>query len=270
MPAHQTTAQGLPRAVLYNADMLMDMPRPIVIAHRGACAHAPENSMAAFELAAKAGAAAIELDVRLSADEEVLVFHDVSLGRCTGASGRVGEKTAAQLRQFRIRDASASSYEEAPIPFLDEVLGAFEKTLCFNVHIKDAGRKQQQLIERTCELIRRHGLEGRTLFSSFQPADLAQAAKRLPGVARALLAARGWLGAWSRSFGFSFGEYAALHPNQADVTSQQIQRVHRLGRRVHAWTVNNPMDVARLAAWGVDGILTDDPGMAVRALGRTA
>ena len=75
---------------------------------------------------------------------------------------------------------------------------------------------------------------------------------------------RGLLGAWARSFGFAFGRYQALHPNIKDTTHQQVQRVHRLGRRVHVWTVNAAEDMRRLFNWSVDGIFTDDPALAVQ------
>ena len=134
------------------------------------------------------------------------------------------------------------------------------------MHLKSYPGSRPGLVQRVCELIRRQALQDRVFLSSFNPADLAEAARVLPEVPRCLLAARGWLGAWARSFGFSFGNFAALHPHMTDVTQAEIQRVHRLGRRLHAWTVNDPADMARLASWGVDGILTDDPGAARRAL----
>ena len=90
----------------------------------------------------------------------------------------------------------------------------------------------------------------------------------LEELARGLLAFEGWAGAWARSFGFTFGEYAALHPSIKDVNMQQIQRVHRLKRRVHTWTANKVEEIRQLKEWDVDGIYTDDPLMALQALGR--
>jgi glycerophosphoryl diester phosphodiesterase len=83
-------------------------------------------------------------------------------------------------------------------------------------------------------------------------------------VPRGLLALNGLLGVWARSFGFAFGRYNALHPNLKDMTQQEVMRVHRLRRRVHVWTVNDGQDMRRLFNWGVDGIFTDDPALAVR------
>jgi glycerophosphoryl diester phosphodiesterase len=115
-----------------------------------------------------------------------------------------------------------------------------------------------------CTLVKKCGLQNRVMFSSFFASNLSKAGACLPDVPRGLLAFNGLLGAWARSFGFAFGIYQALHPNLKDVTPQQVQRVHRLKRRIHVWTVNAADDMRRLFHWGVDGIFTDDPQLAVR------
>ena len=119
-------------------------------------------------------------------------------------------------------------------------------------------------------LVKKCGLQKQVLFSSFFASNLSKARGLLPEVPRGLLAFNGLLGAWARSFGFAFGRYQALHPNLKDVTPQQVQRVHRLKRRVHVWTVNTAEDMRRLFYWDVDGIFTDDPQLAVQVRGRSA
>lgn len=249
--------------------MFHELRRPAIIAHRGASAHAPENTMAAFELAAQQGATAIELDVQLSADDELVVFHDVTLGRVTNGAGSVSTKALSELRKLDAGSHFGPQFRGQRIPLLEEVFTALGKKLLFNVHVKSYPGARRGLVQRVCDLIRRQGVQDRVCLSSFNPRDLSGAARQLPDVPRCLLAARGWLGAWARSFGFTFSDYAALHPHISDVSPQQIQRVHRLGKRLHAWTVNDPDVIARLATWGADGVLTDDPAAAVRALGRS-
>jgi glycerophosphoryl diester phosphodiesterase len=248
--------------------MFHDLPRPAIIAHRGASAHAPENTMAAFALAVQAGADAIELDAQLTADDELVVFHDLTLSRSTDGAGRVPEKQLAELSKLDAGGRSGAEFRGQRIPRLEEVLAAFATKVLFNIHLKSYPHSRPGLVKHVCVLIRTQGLQGRTFLSSFNPSDLRQAARMLPEVPCCLLAARGWLGAWARSFGFSFGDYAALHAHVTDVSPQQVVRVHRLGRRLHAWTVNGRSEIARLAEWGVDGILTDDPAGALQALGR--
>lgn len=90
-----------------------------------------------------------------------------------------------------------------------------------------------------------------------------------PDIPRGFLAFNGLLGAWARSFGLAFGKYQALHPNLKDVTPQQVQRVHRLKRRIHVRTVNVADDIRRLFHCGVDPIFTDDPQLAVKVRGES-
>jgi glycerophosphoryl diester phosphodiesterase len=119
-------------------------------------------------------------------------------------------------------------------------------------------------VEAVCMLVKKHHMQKRVLFSSFLGSNLSKARSYLPDVPRGLLALRGILGIWARSFGFFFGKYQALHPYLSDMTQQEVARVHRLHRRIHVWTVNDEQDIRRLFRWGVDGIFTDDPQLALR------
>ena len=217
--------------------MLFDLPRPVVFAHRGARAYAPENTLASFELAVSQGADAIELDARLTADGHIVVFHDRMLGRTTNGTGRVTQKTLAELRDLDAGSSFSEKFRGEKIPLLEEVVKC--------------------------------GMEGRILFSSFSASNLKRSRELLPGVPRGLLAYPHLAGVWARSFGFSFGDYAALHPSVGDVDAQAVQRVHRLRRRIHVWTVNQPADMRHLSSWGADGIITDDPALALQVLGRS-
>jgi glycerophosphoryl diester phosphodiesterase len=249
--------------------MLFDLPRPAVFAHRGARTQAPENTLAAFKLALAQGADAIELDTRITADGRVVVIHDQMLERTTNGIGRVAEKTAAELRELDAGSSFSEQYRGERIPLLQEVFDALGKKVFINVEFKDYGAAGNRLVVEVCGLVAKCRLEENVLFSSFFPPNLNRARELLPGVPRGLLALRHWAGAWARSFAFAFGDYAALHPSIVDVDSRAIQRVHRLKRRIHVWTVNEPEDVRRMKAWGADGIITDNAAMALQALGRS-
>jgi glycerophosphoryl diester phosphodiesterase len=250
--------------------MLLDLTRPIIIAHRGAKTYAPENTLSSFNLAVSQGADAIELDAQLSADDQVVVFHDTILDRTTNGRGHLVQKTLAELRALDAGSVFSDKFAGEKIPLLEEVFEALGKKTFINVELGKYTTAGDTLVEKVCALVMKHGLEKRVFFSSFFPANLKKALRLLPQVPRGLLAPKGWGGAWARSFGFTFGEYAALHPYIRDVDMQQIQRVHRLKRRVHAWTVNNADEIRRLKDWGVDGVITDDPLMALQAVGRRA
>lgn len=161
----------------------------------------------------------------------------------------------------------SEKYRGEKIPTLEEVFEAVGKRTFINVELTNYSTPRDQLVETVCLLVKKFGLQNRVLFSSFFGSNLSKARAYLPEVPRGLLAFNGLLGAWARSFGFAFGKYQALHPYLKDVTPEQVQRVHRLTRRVHVWTVNTAEDMRRLFHWGVDAIFTDDPQLAVQVRG---
>jgi glycerophosphoryl diester phosphodiesterase len=249
--------------------MLFDLARPVIFAHRGARAYAPENTIASFELAVRQGTDAIELDARLTADAHIVVFHDRMLGRTTNGQGRVAQKTLAELRELDAGSSFSAEFRGEKIPLLEEVFDAVGTKTFINIEFKNSGTWGDVLVDQVCKLVVKCGMEGRILFSSFAASNLKRARELLPGVPRGLLAYPHLAGVWARSFGFSFGDYAALHPSVGDVDAQAVQRVHRLRRRIHVWTVNQPTDMLHLKSWGADGIITDDPALALQVLGRS-
>jgi len=244
--------------------MFTSLSQPVIFAHRGASAHAPENTLAAFELAFAQGADAIELDAKLSADGHVIVIHDLTVDRTTGAHGRVKDMKLADLRVLDAGSSFSTNFRGEKVPLLEEVFETLGQKLFINVELTNYSTPRDHLVESVCMLVKRFNLQKRILFSSFFASNLLRAHSYLPEVPCGLLAYGGVIGAWARSFGFAFGNYAALHPYLRDVTQQQVARVHRLNRRLHVWTVNAEQDLRRLMEWQVDGVFTDDPQLALK------
>jgi len=244
--------------------VLESLSQPIIFAHRGASAHAPENTLAAFELALAQQADAVELDVKLSADGHVIVIHDSTVDRTTNGHGKVEDMTLADLKALDAGSFRGREFTGEKIPTLEDVFEAVGERIFINIELKNHKAKGEDLVELVCMLVKKHQMQKRVMFSSFFPDALSKAHSYLPSVPRGLLALDGFLGVWARSFGFNFGRYDALHPNLQDFTQQEVTRVHRLKRRVHVYTVNNDEDMRRLFKWGVDGIFTDDPQLAVK------
>lgn len=244
--------------------MLESLSQPIIFAHRGASAHAPENTLASFELAIAQQADAVELDVKLSADGHVIVIHDSTVDRTTDGKGKVSDLTLTQLKALDAGSFFSPSFAGERIPTLDEVFEAMGKRTFINIELKNYTTRRDDLVEAVCMLVKKHQMQKRVMFSSFFPSALSKTRNYLPDVPRGLLALSGLLGVWARSFGFTFGKYDALHPNLKGFTPQDVDRVHRLKRRVHVYTVNHEEDMRRLFKWGVDGIFSDDPQLAVQ------
>lgn len=249
--------------------MLESLPRPTIFAHRGASAYAPENTLASFELAIQQGADAIELDAKLTADGHAIAIHDLTVDRTTGAHGKVQEMSLAKLRSLDAGSFFSPKFHGEKIPLLEEIFEAFGKRTLINVELSNHDTPHDNLVETVCMLVKKFNLQNRILFSSFHPRSLAKARALLPEVPRGLLANDGFRAMWIRSFFFFFGDYQALHPYILTTSPQQIRRVHRMKRRVHVYTVNDEQKMGKLFRWGVDGIFTDDPLLALRVRGET-
>ena len=247
--------------------MIEHFPRPIIFAHRGDLAHAPENTLPAFLQALQKGADGVELDVKLTADGHVIVIHDSTLDSTTDGKGRVASSTLEAIRKLDAGKWFNEKFAGTKVPLLEEVFEVVGKDKMINIELK-LTNSREGLVVKVCELIKRHNNHSQILFSSFFPSSLKIAAQTLPEIPRGLLAMPGFLGLWARSFGFMFGDYQALHPHILSTSRVQILRAHRLKRRVHVWTVNVPSEITKLKEWDVDGIITDDQQTAVRALGR--
>ena len=221
---------------------------PKIIAHRGASAHAPENTMAAFQLALEMAADGIELDAMLARDGQVVVIHDDRLDRTTNATGLVRDFTLAELQKL---DAGGGE----KIPSLNEVLTHFAGRFLINIELKNYASIFDSLPLKVADLIKAHECGESVLISSFNPFNLPRFHRRLPEVPVGLLTdkgkARHWL--W-RLFHFD-----ALHPYYSDVDALLVSAVHARGRQVNVWTADDPAQIRRLADLGVDSIITNDP-----------
>jgi glycerophosphoryl diester phosphodiesterase len=243
--------------------MHTDPSRSIIFAHRGASAHAPENTMAAFALAIQQDADAIELDAKLSADGHVIVIHDPSVERTTDGQGEVRFMTLSVLQELDAGSFFDVAYQGERIPTLDQVFEAFGHKTFINVELTNYKTPNDDLPDRVASLIRRHKLEKRILFSSFNPRALRRVMQIIPEIPIALLASAGRSGWWARSWlGRMIVPYEALHPELTDVTPELVAATHRRGHKLNVYTVNRAEDMQRLFKMQVDGIFTDDPRLA--------
>ena len=248
--------------------MWNDLSLPIVIAHRGDKTHAPENTLAAFKLAAENGADAIEFDLKLTADGRVVVLHDLTVNRTTNGTGRIYQLSFAAVRDLDAGAWFSGKFRGERIPTLDEVFESVDKRMYFNVELANYATPADGLATKVVDSVKKHNLKNRILFSSFYARNLRITRLLMPEVPRGLLCKRGIWGAWGRNFTWR-GDYFALHPHLNNVNSRLVYMVQASGKRVHVWTVNQEEDLKRMIDLGVDAIITDDPVMALRLLGRS-
>jgi glycerophosphoryl diester phosphodiesterase len=247
--------------------MWSDLPSPIIIAHRGDKAYAPENTISAFKQAAEKGARAIEFDTQLTADGQIVILHDQTVNRTTDGTGNVAKLSLSAIRDLNAGVNLPGQFKNEKIPTLSEVFEEVGNLLYMNIELKNYSTPFDGLVDKVVDLVRKYGMQDRVLFSSFLSCNLRKASSLIPETPRGLLTMRGKKGLWGRKIGWR-GNYLALHPYFTDVDSLMIKRVHKYGKRVNVWTVNSEEDIKRMILLGADGIITDDPGQAFRLLGR--
>lgn len=239
--------------------MFNNISHPIIFGHRGACAHAPENTVASFKLAVEQGADFVELDAKLSLDGQVMVIHDQTVERTTNGVGKVNQLTRAQLKEMDAGSKFDIMYAGEKIPTLDEVFKAVGKDIFVNVELTNYSSQTDELIPKVAEVVKANQMENRVIFSSFLPGNLKRIHSLIPQAPVAILCLAGFAGSFSRSF-FCLGvSPKVVHPYLTDATTAMVKREHKRGRRVHVWTVNEESDFRHLIEIGVDGIFTDDP-----------
>jgi glycerophosphoryl diester phosphodiesterase len=244
--------------------MLAQLSSPIIFAHRGASAYAPENTLAAFRLAVKHKADAVELDAKLSSDGHVVVIHDQTVDRTTNGTGWVKDMPLEALRELEAGCHYDETFCDELIPTLEEVFESVGDAIIINIELTNYASPRDQLPEKVASLVEHHNISNRVLFSSFNPFVLRRIKHLLPQVPIGMLAGPGISGALFRSPLGRWVSYQALHPYLDNINPALINRIHKSGQQINAWTVNSPEDMRRLFNWGVDGIITDDPPLAYK------
>ncbi|MGO8731760.1 MAG: glycerophosphodiester phosphodiesterase [Terriglobia bacterium] len=243
------------------------------IAHRGAGGEAPENTLAAFELALRQGAGGIELDVHLSSDGLPVVIHDPRLSRTTSGSGWVGEHQANALRRLdagswfnrRFPEKARSRYVGAKIPLLSEVLAwVRQHKILALVEIKGGGRAYPGIEGKVLEEIERAGVRRLATIVSFDLATLRRVRELDSRVSLGLDVSRSLLAI--RRVRSLAGK--AVLPHWAIASRGFIRRAHEHSIRVFPWTVDRPAQMERRIADGVDGIITNYPARLAEVLSR--
>ncbi len=248
--------------------------RPLVFAHRGGSRLAPENTVAAFDRAVSEGVDGLELDVRLARDGEVVVCHDPSVDRTTDGTGPIASMTSRELAaldagfHFTGGDGGRPFRGRAiGIPTLRELVSRYPGRRLI-VELKD---DDLALVGAALGILRRADAISRTCLGSFHGGVLADIRRREPGIATSgsqkevrMALYRSWVGLFPRSVPYDALQVPERREGRRVVTPGFVRGAHRAGVAVQVWVVDEPADMARLLSWGVDGVITDRPDVAVR------
>ncbi len=217
--------------------------------HRGAKAYVAENTLESIQKALDLGVDGVEVDVHVCASGELVVFHDFTLDRMTNGTGEVSKLSLNELKQLKVDG-------QFQIPTLEEVLDLVGKNHLVNIELKG-----KHTASKTCDLIQYYiktkGWEySNFIVSSFQHHELEDVFKRDKNIPLGVLTKANVAEA------IEFAETinaVAIHPNYALLTPENVQQAKAKGYKVNTWTVNDEETIDRMKAYGVDGIISDNP-----------
>mgnify|MGYP001304533806 CR=1 FL=1 len=231
---------------------------PIVVAHRGASAAAPENTIAAIEEASKLGVPLVEFDVRSSSDGELFVIHDRTLARTTDGTGRVSRTSADTLRLLDAGSWFSDQFAGERIPSLAQALDALGPETVAAIEIKT----RASVMPLVLAAMRTAGKVDEAVVFSFHPRQI-QAARRVAPMVPTLLL----IDPVRTGVPYSFAAIqtavaigaSAVGLNHESVTHAVVDHAHSLGLPVFVYTVDAQADVERMVALGVDGVISNRP-----------
>lgn len=233
-----------------------------VIAHRGASAYFPENTLVSFEGAMKGGADMIELDVQLTRDGEVVVFHDETIDRCTDGRGTIGGHTLAELKKLDAGSWFHPRFAGTRIPTLAEVLDLCRDRIAVNIEIKTEAVTDLVaggIEEKTLDLVVGYGMRGHVYYSSFDPRAIGHLKTLDRGVPVAVLYERGHYGSRLPSAIVEMLGADAFNCSRRDLGRRWRVDLARHTIPVYIYTVNDRKRMARFIDRGVSGLITNNP-----------
>jgi glycerophosphoryl diester phosphodiesterase len=230
-----------------------ESPRPLVFAHRGGSALAPENTIAAFDNGLALGADGLELDVHLSRDGVVVVHHDHLLDRTTSLRGRIAQRTADELRRVHV-------------PALADVLARYgERRIIIELKMNTV-----ELASATVDVIRRADAVERVCLGSFGLRVLRAAREIEPALATSgareevrWALYRSWCRWPVSQVSYDGYQVPEMSGRTRVVSPRFVEYAHHAGLGVQVWTVDTEEQAARLLEWGVDALITDRPDVIV-------
>ncbi len=249
---------------------------PLIIGHRGASAVAPENTLAAFELAMRQGADGIEFDVRLSADGVPVVIHDAALSRTGSIKGLVAKLPAAELQRIDVGSwfdrrrggQIEAEFSNEKLPSLQQVIDLFSDR--HGLLYLEMKSNEDRLAAQVALAIQQCSISERIIVSSFNIPSIKQVKRINPGIRTAALfeprvsrplnlVNRMKLVNIARTSG---ADEIALHHSLAG--NRVVEKARRSQLDVVIWTVDHPQWINRARALGIKALITNDPAAMIR------
>lgn len=250
-----------PLSQAFAAETTGDLRKVDNVAHRGASAYAPENTIAAFDKAVEMKADYIEIDVQRSKDGKLVLIHDTTVDRTTDGSGKVGNLTFKELRDLDAGSWKSEQFAGAQIPTFDEILDRYHGRIGILIELK-APELYPGIEENVTAELKERNLDKpqneKIIVQSFNHKSMKKMNELLPKVPIGVLTSSS--ADTTEQALQEFSSYADyFNPSYGIVTEDLVNQVHSLGMKIGAWTVRSQEAAAFLLDVGVDAIITDYP-----------
>ncbi len=242
------------------------MRKPLIIAHRGASGHRPENTLSSFQYALEMQVDGIELDVHMSKDGHLIVCHDETVDRTTNGKGFIKDLTLKEIKELDAGSWFHPDYANEGIPTLQEVLELLEnKDILINIELKNGPIFYRGLEKETIELLKKYQLHNQAILSSFNHYSLLEVKRIDMHIKTSILYMAGMVAPWV------YAQYVGvegIHPYFPSLIPPVVEDCIRNGLMVNPFTVNDEFHLQQVSAMGVTGIITNFPDRAKKVVDR--
>ena len=238
-----------------------------IIAHRGASAYFPENTIPSFEGAIAMGADMVELDVQLTSDKEVVVFHDEKISRCTDGRGNIADHTLVQLKKLDAGNWYGKNFKDTRIPTLAEALSVCKNKIAVNIEIKTEAVSKTffgGIEEKSLKIVEQAGMREHVVFSSFDPRAIMHLKQIDNTVNIAVLFEKKHYGSKLPSDIIDSVGADAFNCSRSEFNKKWLADVKLNNIPVNIYTVNDAKNMRRFLKIGVSGIFTNKPDILKR------
>ncbi|MBI5031134.1 MAG: hypothetical protein HZB51_11445 [Chloroflexi bacterium] len=246
--------------------------RPLVVAHRGGAALAPENTLAAFENAIQLGVDMVECDVHLSKDGELIVMHDPNVSTTTNGVGQISNLPLADLKKLNAAAKFAGGYAPQTIPTLGELLDLVKGKVDIQIEIKNAagGGRYAGIEKQVVDAVNSRGMTNNVIIISFDFGVLKDVQAIDPRIKTGALVRADWFQTRSpeKSIADAVEQTGAAYfmPTAGPVTQAIVNAAHARGIKMGVWTVDAESDMKRYSGYGIDALTTNRPDLLQRVL----
>lgn len=239
----------------------MENKFPLIFAHRGFRAAAPENTMAAFEAALKLPIDGVEFDVQMTGDQKLVVIHDETLDRTTNGFGYIKDHTYSEIQKYDAGSWFSKEFAGQKVPLLDDVLALLSKyDVLVHIELKTGFVPYKGIEELMVRLVDKYKMKERVIVSSFNPSSIKNVKLINPSYKTALLQEE----VLSNTIDFVKELKAeAVHVNYENIDAADVERFHESDIPVRCYTVNDQADMEKIISAKVDGVFTDKPDVMI-------